>query len=305
MKKRCIKYLDKNVKNDLSGKTIIITGGNSGIGLESAKICAYLKMHVILAVRSLFRGNEAIKIIKREVPDADIDLMELDVSKSESIISFVNEIKENKIDIDCFYHNAGIYRQPYQEIENGFDLMLFTNYYGPFILTSMLLEYLHSLNHEVKMVFTSSVATRWAKQDEHFLVPTKDDSRSVRYGNTKLLDAYLFKYLFENDESNIKYFLVHPGTAATALIRKNYPSIAALFVKTFGNPIWKSSLSIARVLSSEGKPGEFYGPTRVWNLKGYPKENIFINKLYNDVDKVIEQTEDILNIKLLSQHRDL
>ena len=299
MKKRCIKYLEKNVTNDLSGKTIIITGGNSGIGLESAIICAQLNMHVVLAVRSLFRGNEAIKIIKRQVPNADVDLMELDVSKSESIINFVKKIKEEKIDIDCFYHNAGIYRQPYQEVENGLDLMLYTNYYGPFILTSMLLDYLHSLNHEVKMVFTSSVATRWSKQDDHLLAPTKDDSRSVRYGNTKLLDACLFKYLFDNDNSNIKYFLVHPGTAATALIRKNYPSIAALFVKTFGNPIWKSALSIARVLSDKGVPGEFYGPTRVWNLKGYPKENKFINKIYKDVDEIIHQTEDILNIKLL------
>ena len=300
MKKRCKKYLEEHVKNDLSDKTIIITGGNSGIGLESAKICAYLKMHVIIAVRSLFRGNEAIKIIKREVPDANIDMMELDVSKSESIVKFVNEIKEKRIDIDCFYHNAGIYRQPYQEVENGLDLMLFTNYYGPFKLTSLLLDYLHSLNHEVDMVFTSSVAPRWSKRDEHFLAPTKDDSRSVRYGNTKLLDAYLFKYLFENDESNVKYYLVHPGTAATALIRKNYPSVAALFVKTFGNPIWKSALPIAVVLSDESKPGEFYGPTKIWNLKGYPKENHFLDKYYENIDEVIHQTEDILDIKLLA-----
>lgn len=299
MKKRCIKYLEKNVTNDLAGKTIIITGANSGIGLESAKQCAYLKMHVIMAVRSLFRGNEACKIIKREVPDANLTLMELDVSKSESIKNFVDRIKEEKIDIDFFYHNAGIYRAPYQELENGLDLMLFTNYYGPFILTSMLLNYLHSLNHEVKMIFTSSVATKWSKQDEHFLHPTKDDSRSVRYGNTKLLDAYLFKYLFENDKQNIQYFLVHPGTTATALIRRYYTSLVVWFVRMIGNPIWKSALALSKVLSSNAVSGSFYGPNKFLNLKGYPEVNTFIDDRYKDVDEIIHQSEDILNIKLL------
>ena len=299
MNKRVKKYLAKNVKNDLIGKTIIITGGNSGIGLESAVICAYLKMHVVLAVRSLHRGEIAIQIIKRQVPDADVSMMELDVSKSESIKNFVDEIKNQKIDIDFFYHNAGIYRQKYQEVENGLDLMLFTNYYGPFITTSLLLDYLHSLNHEVKMIFTSSVAVKWSKENDLFLHPTAQDNRSTRYANTKLLDSYLFKYLFENDKQNIKYFIVHPGVAATALIRKNYNSFEALFVKIFGNPIWKSALAISRILSTEAINGKFYGPSHFFHLLGYPKENTFVNRYYKSADKIIEQTENILKLALL------
>ena len=66
MNKKVIKYLKKNISDSFTDKTVLITGGNSGIGFETAKTCAYLKMHVIIAVRSLERGKQAIDAIKQE-----------------------------------------------------------------------------------------------------------------------------------------------------------------------------------------------------------------------------------------------
>lgn len=299
MNSKSIEYINSFFQGNVENKTIIITGGNSGIGLESAKICAYLKMHVIITVRSVEKGNKAIEEIKNEVSDANVEMMLLDTSKEESIKEFVNNIKDKNIDIDVFYHNAGVYRQPYKETDLG-DLMIATNYFGPFILTSLLLDYLHVLQHEVKMVFTSSVAANWwSKNDEYLLHPTPKQSRSRRYGNSKLMDAYLFNYLANNDQNNIKYYLVHPGTSVTGLIANNYPKFIAKLFSLFSNPIWKSSLSILKILSSDNKPFTFYGPTDFFYLRGYPKEVHFLDNKYVDVNEKIKESEEILNYKLI------
>ena len=304
--KKSVKYLLNNFKGDVSNKTILITGANSGLGYESAKICLYLKMNVIIACRSETKGNEAIEKLKEEFPNGNVRLMILDLSEETSIINFVNRIKEEKIDIDVFYHNAGVYRLPYQIKENK-ELIASTNYYGPYMLTSLLLPYLHLLNHEVKMVFTSSIAAKFSHNDVSMLTPTKDVSGTIRYANSKMLDAHLFKYLYDHDHHNIKYYLVHPGVTCTSLFNKVYKnklfaSFMDTFINVFGNPLWKSALSIVRVLSGDNKPGSFYGPTHIYDWRGYPKENHFLDKKYFITKEIIKQTEIITSYMLDSSN---
>lgn len=303
MKKIIIKYLSKFDFKDVEGKTIIITGGNAGIGFTSAKYACYLKMKVIIACRNENKGIKAIDELKKEFPDADIKLMFLDVSEEASIVNFVNKIKDEKIDLDVFYHNAGVYRLPYQLKENK-ELIASTNYYGPYMLTSLLLPYLKSLNHDVKMVFTSSIAAKWASNNIDMLTPTEKVSRMTRYSNSKLLDAYLFKYLFDNDKGNVKYYLSHPGVTGTNLFTNAYKSklfvkIVNLFMKIFANKLWKSSLSITRILDKNTKEGCFYGPTHLYGAKGYPKENKFLDKRYKFVNEVIDKTKAITGYELI------
>ncbi|MCR5184637.1 MAG: SDR family NAD(P)-dependent oxidoreductase [Bacilli bacterium] len=303
--KRAVKYLNKFNFTNVEGKTILITGGNSGIGFMSARYACYLKMKVIIACRSQKRGEEAIQKLKEEFPESDVKLMLLDMSEEQSIKNFVNKIKEEKIDIDVLYHNAGVYRLPYQIKENK-ELVVSTNYFGPYILMSLLLDYLHELKHEIKVVFTSSIAAKWAKNNIDMLAPTEKVSRMTRYCNSKLLDAYLFKYLYENDKSNVQYYLTHPGVTGTALFSKAYKNkfFVALtdgFMKVMGNPLWKSSLSIARVIENYGKSGLFYGPTHLFNWRGYPKVNKFLNKSYKHTDEIIKRSEEMTGYKLMNK----
>ena len=303
MNKKAIKFIDKNVTQDLRNKTIIITGGNSGIGFESAKICVYLKMNVIIAVRSESRGQLAIDEIKKEFHDANISLMKLDMSEEESIKDFVKEVINRKIDIDVFYHNAGVYRIPF-ELKEGKDIITSTNYFGQIMLTSLILPYLKSLNHDVKMVFTGSVATMWSNFKINPLIPDEKVSKMDRYSNSKRLDAYLFKYLFDHDKESVKYYLVHPGVARTGLFGKAYKNKAFLacvnvFMLGFANPAWKSALPIALVLSENAEEGAFYGPRGPFNFKGMPNKNTFINRYYKRVDETIKESEEMINYKLL------
>ena len=302
IKKKAIKYINKFDFTDAKGKTIIITGGNSGIGFTSARYALYLKMNVIIACRSKSRGEEALNKLKEEFPESDVRLMIVDMSEEQSIINFVKEIKDNHIDIDVFYHNAGVYRLPYQ-IKEGRELVASTNYFGPYILSSLLSSYLHELNHEVKVIYTSSIAAKLASNTVDMLTPAEEVSRVTRYCNSKLLDAYLFKYLFDNDKGNIKYYLVHPGVTGTALFSKVYKNkffafLMDHFIKLVGNPLWKSSLSILRVIAKDNVPGSFYGPTHIYNWLGYPKDNHFLDKKYIYVNEIIKKSEEITRFAL-------
>ena len=303
MKKKAIKYLDSHFVGNVEGKTVVITGGNSGIGLEAARECAYKGMNVILAVRSLERGQIALDDIKKDFPQSNISLMRLDLSEEHSIKEFANEIIKDKIDIDVFYHNAGIFRQPFS-LKEGKDIVTSTNYFGPFLLTSLLLPYLKALPHEVKMIITGSVAIRWAKLKLDSLYPNPKPSRMTRYSNSKLLDSYLFKYLFDNDKENIKYYLVHPGVCYTPLFKKTYKGLFGIivdrFMKIFANPAWKSALAAMAAISKDAIEGEFYGPTCFFNAVGYPHKNKFMNRYYKDVDSYIKESEKILNKKLIA-----
>ena len=299
---KVIKYFAKFDLTDIKDKTILITGGNSGIGLYSATYAAYLNMRVIIACRNENRGLEAIKLIKEEVPNADIRLMILDQSEESSIKSFVSTIINEKIDIGIFYHNAGVYRLPYQ-IKEDKELIVSTNYFGPYMLISLLKPYLKSLNHEVKMIITSSIASTWSNNNIDMLTPNEKVSKMRRYANSKMLDAYLFKYLFDNDKSNIKYYLVHPGVTWTGLFKKTYKSkifllAVRVFMKLFCNPTWKSALSLIRVVDKNNKPGSFYGPTHLFHARGYPKDNKFLNKRYKYTNEMIIKSEDITGYHL-------
>ena len=304
MNKKELAYIKKNFSDDISNKTVIITGGNSGIGFESAKYLCYLNANVIIAVRSLQRGNEAIKKIKDEIPQAKISLMELDMSHENSIKEFVSNIVKNKIDVDIFYHNAGVYRLPFEIVEDK-DIITGTNYYGEIILTSLLLPYLNSLKHEVKMIFTSSLAAMWTSYKYIDLLPNEKRSKIKRYSNSKLLDAYLFKYLLDNEHSNIKYLLVHPGVANTGLIKKAYKNKVFLALMNFAmlfisNPIWKSSLSCLMAIKEETPAGTFYGPNHFFKFLGYPKKCKFLNKKYVKLDEIINESEKIVGYKLIA-----
>ena len=302
MNKKAIKYLNKYFKGNVEGKTIVITGGNSGIGREVARQCVYLKMKVIIAVRSLERGKIAIDDIKKEYPDADISMMFLDVSEEISIIDFVNEIIDRRIDIDIFYHNAGIYRVPF-EVKEGKDIITSTNFYGPLMLTSLILPYLNKMNHDVKMIITGSIASRWAKIREDMLYPNKKLSRMRRYSNSKLLDSFLFKYLFNNDKSNVKYYLVHPGICYTPLFNKTYKKlfgkIVDIFMRIFANPSWKSALATMRIISDDAIEGKLYGPSCMFNAIGYPRINKFMDKYYGKEEAYIKKSEEIVGYRII------
>ncbi|MBR5088626.1 MAG: SDR family NAD(P)-dependent oxidoreductase, partial [Ruminiclostridium sp.] len=115
-------WLNKNCNISLKGKTFLVTGANSGVGFKTAEIAVYLGADVILACRNKDRVEQAKLELLCDYPDAAVSVKHLDLASLSSIEAFSEEIISNKVDIDAFVNNAGVFRQPEKKTADGFDL---------------------------------------------------------------------------------------------------------------------------------------------------------------------------------------
>ena len=119
----------------LDGKTILVTGGNSGLGYESVKMFSSKGAHVIMASRSLERGETARKEILEVYPNADIHIMQLDLASKESIHKFSEAFIKQYAKLDILLNNAGIMTTPYGLTADGLEQQTGVNHFGHFLLT--------------------------------------------------------------------------------------------------------------------------------------------------------------------------
>ena len=125
---------------DQSGRVIVITGANSGLGLESSRILAAKGATIVMAVRSLDKGEKARDEILAGQPDASLDVMHLDVGDLSSVKEFASALKAKYDRLDILLNNAGLMAIPRQETADGFEMQLGVNHLGHFALTGELLE---------------------------------------------------------------------------------------------------------------------------------------------------------------------
>lgn len=302
MGNRIDKWLNKNTNFNLVNKNILITGANSGIGYEFAYICASYGANIIMAVRNLKRGEDARSKILQNYPNANIILLQLDLASFDSINHFVNKIKEEKIDIDVFYNNAGILNIPNQKTKEGYELVMGTNYLATFYLNNLLQEYFLSLNHEVKLIFTSSIAMYFANINYNDFFLEKRYKSFKIYANSKLAVTHYFLYLKDKlKDTNVKVLLVHPGITYTPLISKAFGKVISTlangFLKIFTHSVKKASLSTIYLLNDDIKNGSFSGPRGLFKIAGYPKLNTLSNKIKKNYIKTIKFSNELLNNK--------
>lgn len=127
---------------DLTGKVIIVTGANSGIGLEAAKEFARKDAQTILACRSMDKAQVALAELQAEIPNAQAEIMQLDLASLASVRRFVETFKAKYDRLDVLVNNAGIMMTPYGVTEDGFEQQFGVNHLGHFALTGLLLDLL-------------------------------------------------------------------------------------------------------------------------------------------------------------------
>jgi len=147
---------------DLSGKTIVVTGGNSGIGYQAALQFARKKAHTILACRSLDKANAAAAQISASNPGATVEVMELDLSSLASIRNFADAFHKSQRNLDALVNNAGVMALPYRKTVDGFEMQFGTNHLGHFALTGLLLDALLAADG-ARVVNVSSGAHRMGR----------------------------------------------------------------------------------------------------------------------------------------------
>jgi len=123
-----------------SGRIAIVTGANTGLGFETAAALAAKGAHVVLAVRNLDKGKDALTRIAETTPGADVELQRLDLSSLASVREAADELKTRFERIDLLINNAGVMFPPKQTTEDGFELQFGTNHLGHFALTGLLLD---------------------------------------------------------------------------------------------------------------------------------------------------------------------
>ena len=286
------KWIKKNSHRDFSNKNIVITGSNSGIGFYLAAILVTKGANIIMPVRNMKKGEEARDKILLDCPNANITLMSLDLSSFRSIHAFVNEIISNKIDVDIFVNNAGVFHMPKSETKDGLELTIGTNHIGVKLLNDLLKDYFISLNHEVEVLFTSSVAAYRGKINYDDFYSNKHYNKIQVYSNSKLCVVHNYLDYSNNVKgTNIKTYLTHPGIAYSPLIKKAYPGIfgyiAMVFMKILFHQPPKACLSMFVALDKQ-KNNAYYGPRGLIEASGYPKELRIPKKLYKNIDKTIE-----------------
>ena len=202
---------------EMAGRTIVITGANSGIGLEAARALAARGAAVVLAVRSVEKGNAAAATIAGSVRVAELDLADL-----ASVRRFASEFEGS---IDILINNAGVMAPPLTRTADGFELQFGTNHLGHFALTALLLPRVID-----RVVTISSAAHRAGKIDFHD--PNwnaRSYQRWAAYGQSKLANLLFTLELqrrLEAAGSSVLSTAAHPGWAATGLQRSDSRAMA-------------------------------------------------------------------------------
>lgn len=270
------------------GKTIIVTGGNSGLGFETIKQLASKEATLILAARNMDKGNKALHEIKSIYPDAMITLMSLDLSDLNSVRSFADSFLEKFSQLDGLINNAGIMMPPYSKTKDNFELQFGTNHLGPFALTGLLLPILLSTK-DSRVVTVSSVAAKRGKIHFSNLTGSEGYNNFQFYAQSKLANVLFAKelnqYLSQNGHST-KSFVCHPGVSRTNLFQQS-PFGWRLIERSIGQPAEMGCLPTLYALTESNlSGGEFVGPEGLFGFRGYPKIDKTGETLYNsDISK--------------------
>ena len=292
---------------DLTGRTVIVTGGNSGLGFESVKAFALKGAHVIMACRSLNKGEEAKKQITKSLHLPNITVMELDLTELKSIRSFAAKFKQHHTRLDILLNNAGIMMVPYGVTKDGFENQMGTNHLGHFALTGLLLEVLKNAPAS-RVVNVTSMAHSSGEMDFNNLLYEngKDYTPLKAYGRSKLsnlLFTYELQRFFEKNKINCMALAAHPGLSDTNLghymMEKWYFRLLMPLFFRMAQPASMGALPELRASVDPGaKPAEFYGPDGKRQMKGYPVVVQPKVKAFNkeDARKLWEASEKLTSV---------
>lgn len=262
---------------DLTGKVIIVTGGNSGLGFESVKAFAQNGAKVILASRSLENGERAKKEIGSN--QGNIEVMHLDLEDLNSVKNFANNflVKYNRLDV--LLNNAGIMMAPYFTTKDGLEGQNGINHFAHFALTGLLFNRIKETPGS-RVVNVSSAAHKWGTMDfTNFLFEGgKGYSPTKSYGRSKLSNlhfTYELQRLFETYNVNSISVAAHPGASRTNLMRH----IDGKFLFKVFTPLFKlitqdqaqgALPQIRASVDPQVSGGEYYGPGGFNEMKGSP-----------------------------------
>jgi NAD(P)-dependent dehydrogenase (short-subunit alcohol dehydrogenase family) len=265
---------------DQSGRTAIVTGANSGLGLAAARELARRGARVVLACRDTTKGAQAQRAIEAQAPDAQLELAALDLADLASVESFAEGFRSGPAHdgLDLLINNAGVMAPPRRETKDGFELQLGTNLLGHFALTARLIGAMQG-RADARVVTVSSNAHKMGRIDFEDLQSERRYSRWRAYGQSKLADLM---FALELDRrlraagSEVKSVAAHPGYAATNLQTAAPPILDALLMRATNLMLAQSAdMGALPLLYAATEPavegGAYVGPDGIGEFRGHPR----------------------------------
>ena len=270
---------------DQTGKTILITGANSGLGLEAAKVLSKKGGNIIMAVRNPEKGKEAAARIMSDHPNAKLEMMLLDLADLNSVLKFSDEFHARYSRLHILINNAGIMYPVKREVtKQNFEIQFGTNHLGHFALTGLLLDIIKA-TPQSRVVTQSSIMHK-VKADIHLddLNWEKSYNKVKAYSQSKLANL-LFTYeldrQFKIHQIDAISVAAHPGYTDINLQKTSGFSVN-IINKLIGQKVEMGTLPLLRAATEDHLFGaEYFGPTKMGELRGYPEKVNSSDKSYD------------------------
>ncbi|MGH3248571.1 MAG: oxidoreductase [Trebonia sp.] len=248
---------------DMAGRTVVVTGATSGIGLVTVRELSRAGARVTLAVRDPGKG----RLVTGTLP-GDVQVRRLDVADLASVRAFARDWTG---DLDILINNAGIMQVPLARTADGFESQAATNFFGPFALTSLLLPHITDrvITVSSQLHRRGHLHTDDLNWERHKYNPT------AAYCDSKLC-ATLFALELDRrlaaSRSRVRSLLAHPGIAATNLVAHvgGFPGLVNRAMKFMVNDAEHGALPTLYAASQDIPGGSYVGPDGVGSIKGYP-----------------------------------
>ncbi|XP_053484156.1 retinol dehydrogenase 12 [Ictalurus furcatus] len=228
----------------LDGKTVIITGANTGIGKETTRDLAKRGARIIMACRDIVKAEAAQKEIVTESGNQNVIIRKLDLADTKSIRAFAEVINNEEKQLHILINNAGVMMCPYSKTADGFEMQFGVNHLGHFLLTLLLIDLLKK-SAPSRIIILSSMAHSWGtiKLDD---INSERSYHSRRaYGQSKLANILCARSLAKRlKDTGVTVYAVHPGIVRTEL--KRHMNLGLLCMWKMVRPFTKTSVQGAQ-----------------------------------------------------------
>ncbi|XP_052175909.1 short-chain dehydrogenase TIC 32 B, chloroplastic-like [Diospyros lotus] len=293
---------------DASNLTAIVTGGSSGIGLETSRVLALRNANVIIAARNTEAAKEAKQTILKDNEAARVDIMKLDLGSMKSIRAFVDEFSSLQRPLNILINNAGVMFCPFQLSKDGIETQFATNHLGHFLLTKLLLDKMKdtakATGIEGRIVNLTSVAHQHTYEGGIRFDKINDkDSYSDKkaYGQSKLaniLHANELSRRLKEEDANITVNSVHPGLITTNLYR--HSGLLISLMRAFTILLWKNvpqgaatSCYVALHPKVKGVTGKYFLDCNEWPPSKLATDEVLAKKLWDFSDNLVNSAQKV------------
>lgn len=255
------------------GRVFVVTGANSGLGLETARALGALGGTVIMTARDMAKGEAALTELRTEQPEARFDLRHLDLADLDSVRAFAADVEH----VDVLINNAGVMMPPRETTVQGYELQFGVNHLAHFALTILLFNTLLQ-SEDPRVVTVSSGLHKRGRIHLEDLHGEHNYSRAGYYAQSKLANVVFALELHRRLRSNsipMRSVLAHPGYSATNLQSTGPSGVGKLLMKVTNKVMAQDAAmgALPQIYAATGadvESGQFYGPDGRNESKGYP-----------------------------------